>query len=59
MFCGDLFYNIIKTIPSDAESCEDQNGGKQKIVQGTMAEIRVIFHQGAVKNTKINEKLKM
>ena len=47
------------TIQYYSPSCEDQNGGKQKIVQEMMGEIRVIFYQGAVKYTKINEKSKM
>ena len=39
-------YYVIKTIPSDAESCEEQGSGKQKFLGGTTAKLWPIFCQG-------------
>ena len=47
-----FLYCIIQTTPSNAESHEDEDGSKQKIVQETMAELQVIFCVGAAKSTK-------
>ena len=47
-----FFYYVIKTTPSDAESCEEQDGSKQKFLRGMMAELRPNVHQGVAKNTE-------
>ena len=45
-------YYVIKAIPSDAESCEEQDGSKQKFMGRMMAKLWPIFCQGVVKNTE-------
>ena len=55
IFCFDpsghhLFYYIIKTTPSDAESCEEHDGSKQKFVRGTKAKLWPNLQQGVAKN---------
>ena len=44
-------------IPSNAESCEKQGGGKQYFVGQTTAELQAIFHLDVAK--KIEKKLKI
>ena len=41
-----------KTMPSDAESCEEQGGSKQNFVGGTTAKLWPVFHLDAAKNGK-------
>ena len=49
-------YYVIKTIPSNAESCEEQDGSKQTFVEGTMAKIhKARFCLGVAKKWKRNE----
>ena len=49
---------IIKTIPSDAESCEIQDGGKQYYVGQTTAKLQVVFHLDVVENVEKKMKIK-
>ena len=46
---------IIKTMPSDAESCEEQDGGKQYFVGQTTTKLQAVFHIYVAKNTERNE----
>ena len=46
------FYYVIKTTPSDAESCEEQDGSKQKFSGGTMAKLWPNLRQDVTKNTE-------
>ena len=41
---------VIKTIPSDAESREEQDGNKQYFVGRTTAKLQVIFHLDVAEN---------
>ena len=43
---------IIKTVPSDAELREDQDGIKQMVVREMMAELCTIFHLYVAKKMK-------
>jgi len=45
-------YYVIKTIPPNAESHEDQEDSKQNFVGATTAKLRPIFCLGVVKNTE-------
>ena len=47
-----FIYYVIKNIPSDAISCEEQDNGKHKFVGGTMAKLWPNLHKGIVKNTE-------
>ena len=47
-----FFYCVIKTIPSDVESREKQDGSKHKFVGGTIAKIWPDLRQGVAKNTE-------
>ena len=49
---SQLFYYIIKTTPSDAESREEQDGTKQKFLGRTMAKLWPDLCQGVTKNTE-------
>ena len=51
-----FFYYITKTIPSDAESHESQDGSKQKFVGGTTAKLWPIFCQGVMENMEEKQK---
>ena len=44
--------NTLFGIPSDTESCEDQDGSKYKAVSETMAELQVIVCLGVAKKQK-------
>ena len=46
---------IIKTLPSNAESHEDQDGSKQKLTGGKTAKLWPIFRQGAMKTWERND----
>ena len=48
---------IIKTISSDAESHEEQDGGKHSFVGQTTAKLQAIFQLHVMKNTKKKRKL--
>ena len=43
---------IIKTISSDAESCEEKDGGKYLFVGQTTAELQAILQVYVMKNTE-------
>ena len=47
-----FFYYVIKIIPSDAESCEEQDGSKHKFVGGMTAKLWPNLQQGVAKNTE-------
>ena len=47
-----LFYYVIKNIPSDAESREEQDGSKHKLVGGRTAKLWPNLCQGVMKNTE-------
>ena len=47
-----FIYNIIKNTSSDAESREEQDGGKHKFVGGTIAKLWPDLHKGVVINTE-------
>ena len=51
-------YYIIKLLTSDAESCEEEDVGKQKFVGGMMAKLWPIFHLAVAKNTE-NQRFKL
>ena len=50
---------IIKTLSSDAESCEEQDGGKQFSVGPITAELQSIFQLVVTKKTEKKQKLKI
>ena len=45
-------YCVIKTIPSNAKSHEEQDGYKQYFVGQTMAKLQAVFHLQVAKNTE-------
>ena len=45
-----LIYYVIKTTPSDADSREEQDGSKQKLIGGTTANLWPTLRQGVTKN---------
>ena len=47
-----FIYYVIKNIPSDAESREEQDDSKHKFVGGTTAKLWPDFHKGVVINTE-------
>ena len=47
---------IIQNTPSDAESREEQDGGKHKLVGGTTAKLWPDLHKGVVINTEEKSK---
>ena len=46
-------------MPSGVESCEEQDGSKQKFVGGTKTKLWLIFLQGVAKNTEKEWKWKI
>ena len=50
-----LIYYVIKNVPSDAESREEQDGSKHKVVGGTIAKLWPHLHQGVMKNTEMKD----
>ena len=51
-----LFLLHNKNTPSDAESCEEQDGSKQKLVEGTTTKLWPDFQQGIAKNMEEKRK---
>ena len=49
-------YYVILTTPSDAESCGEQDGTKQKFVGGMTVKLWLVFCQGVAKNTEKKRK---
>ena len=47
-----FIYYVIKNAPSDAESCKEQDEGKQKFVGGMTAKLLPDFYMGVVINTE-------
>ena len=47
-----FIYYIINNIPSDAESCAEQDCSKHKFVGGTMAKLWPDLDKGVVKTTE-------
>ena len=55
-----MFYDcVIKTISSDAESREEQDGDKHSFVGQTMAELQAILQVYVMKNTEKKRKPKI
>ena len=50
LYGSHLFYYVIKITPSDAESCEEQDGSIHKFVGGTTAKIWPNLRQDVAKN---------
>ena len=54
--CGRHPYLLCnKNVPSDAESREEQDGSKHKVVGGTIAKLWPHLHQGVMKNTEMKD----
>ena len=47
-----FIHYVIKNTPSDAESCEEKNGGKYKFVGEMTAKLWPDLHKGVVINTE-------
>ena len=47
-----FIYYVIKTVPSDAKSREEQDGSKQKFLGEMTAKLWPDLYQGVTKNTK-------
>ena len=56
---GHIDNCIIKTISSDAESCEEQDCGKHSFEGGMMAELQAIFQLHVAKDTERKRKPKI
>ena len=52
LYSSHLFYYVIKTKPSDAESHEEHNGSKYKLVGRMAAKLWPNLRQGVTKNTE-------